>query len=313
MTGKKKQQDLALLDDDFDVDALEPFRAELTEIPIKGHQESMELPLFSLSTKPDTSVYRYENHATGDWIEVTGGPLGRATMHDKDLLLFCISQINQARREGRQHGRKIRFTRNAFFAFAKRNAGGGAYKRFDEMTSRLKTTTVTIRLESGRKQKRLFGFLDSATLLDDGQGGEDVEIILSSHFYDMITNTKQLLTYTDEYFEIRSPNERRLYEIIRKHCGKQPMWECSFEKLYAKSGTRANKREFRRFLKKVVEEQPIPGYYLILGARDKLEVLSDPDGVCKSEHEAGRIAQAKSQAAADSLEAYQEQLSTVER
>ena len=51
----------------------------------------MEHPFYSLSKKPETTVRRYEHK--GNWIEITPSVKGLATIYDKDILIYCISQI----------------------------------------------------------------------------------------------------------------------------------------------------------------------------------------------------------------------------
>ena len=60
---------------------------------------SMEHPLFTLATRPDRRILRYEHgQAT---IEVTPSVKGLATIHDKDVLIYCVSQLMAALNEGR--------------------------------------------------------------------------------------------------------------------------------------------------------------------------------------------------------------------
>ena len=59
----------------------------LDAIP-KDDLASMEHPVFSLSTKPDRRVLRYEHRDVK--IEVTPSMKGLATIFDKDLLIYCI-------------------------------------------------------------------------------------------------------------------------------------------------------------------------------------------------------------------------------
>jgi hypothetical protein len=58
----------------------------------KDDMGPMEHPIFSLSTKPDNAAREYEHNGT----EVTVVPsiLGLATVHDKDILIYCISQLS---------------------------------------------------------------------------------------------------------------------------------------------------------------------------------------------------------------------------
>ena len=55
---------------------------------------SMEHPMFSLSTRPDLRILTYVHN--GAEITVTPSVKGLATIHDKDILIFCISQLMAA-------------------------------------------------------------------------------------------------------------------------------------------------------------------------------------------------------------------------
>ena len=60
----------------------------------KDDMASMEHPLFTLATQPDRRILRYEHgEAT---IEVTPSVKGLATIHDKDVLIYCVSQLMAA-------------------------------------------------------------------------------------------------------------------------------------------------------------------------------------------------------------------------
>ncbi|HRO12990.1 replication initiator protein A, partial [Amaricoccus sp.] len=65
----------------------------------KDDMASMEHPLFTLATRPDRRILRYEHGAAA--IEVTPSVKGLATIHDKDVLIYCISQLMAAVNAGR--------------------------------------------------------------------------------------------------------------------------------------------------------------------------------------------------------------------
>ena len=67
----------------------------------------MENPVFTLSTKPDLRTRRYERGE--NWLSVAPSPAGLATVHDRDVLIYCISQCMAALNEGRQVERRMRF------------------------------------------------------------------------------------------------------------------------------------------------------------------------------------------------------------
>ena len=81
----------------------------------------------------------------------------------------------------------------------------------------------------------------------------DVEITLSDWVFDAIENN-HVLTLNKQYFFLRKPLERRLYELARKHCGSQPKWKCGLELLRDKCGSGSTTKEFRRLLSKIIED-----------------------------------------------------------
>src|SRR3546814_17622302 len=77
----------------------------LDAIP-KADMASMEHPVFSLSTKPDNRTRRYEHNGTV--IEIIPSGKGLATIHDKDILIYCIPQLVATRHPGEQPHRTVR-------------------------------------------------------------------------------------------------------------------------------------------------------------------------------------------------------------
>ena len=63
---------------------------------------------------------------------------------------------------------------------------------------------------------------------------------------------KSVLTLSRDYFRLRKPLERRIYELARKHCGRQPRWQVSVGTLHKKSGSTAPVRVFRAALRKML-------------------------------------------------------------
>ena len=62
----------------------------LDAIP-KDDMASMEHPIFSLSTRPDRRVLSYAHGGVS--VEITPSVKGLATIHDKDVMIYCISQL----------------------------------------------------------------------------------------------------------------------------------------------------------------------------------------------------------------------------
>src|SRR5580658_8743053 len=69
----------------------ELFICDVADAVLKDVMAHMEHPFYSLSKKPDTAVRRYEQN--GNWIEITPSVKGLATIYDKEILIYCISQM----------------------------------------------------------------------------------------------------------------------------------------------------------------------------------------------------------------------------
>ena len=82
---------------------------------------------------------------------------------------------------------------------------------------------------------------------------------------------KQVKTISADYFRLRKPLDRRIYELCAKHCGKQKEWHISLEILHRKSGSMATLRRFRQAIKELVASNDLPDYRLSYD--DKRDVL----------------------------------------
>lgn len=249
-----------------EIDQLELFVAELVDINTKGDMTSMEYPVFALSTKPDTEIYRFENATTGAWLEIVPSVKGRATIFDKDLLLYTVSQLVEAQNRGMNISRKVRVVAYDFLKATGRRTDGKTYQALHEMLARLRGTTFKSNIEEGgtvgtSRTGAVFGFIDDAAVIERDGRMVAIEITLGERLADAVER-RHVLTYDKAYFDLRSPMARRLYEIARKFCGKQASWEISLEKLHARMGARSTLKEFRRSIKKIVNEQVIPGYFI---------------------------------------------------
>ena len=58
-----------------------------------------------------------------------------------------------------------------------------------------------------------------------------------------------MLTLHDDYFRLKTPLERAIYQVVRKHCGEQRMWNIGLAKLQAKVGSKRASRKFRADIK----------------------------------------------------------------
>ena len=108
-----------------------------------------------------------------------------------------------------------------------------------------------------------FGLIESWQIVRRTRAGRmvSVSVTLSDWLYRAVL-AKSVLTLSREYFGLRKPLERRLYELCRKHCGRQAVWRVSVETLLKKSGSSSPRRVFRAMLREIISSDRIPDYQL---------------------------------------------------
>ena len=230
------------------------FVCDIVDAVPKGDMSSMEHPVFSLSTKPDMRPRRY---ARGDnWIEISPSRFGLATVHDRDILIYCISQCMGALNDGRQVAKSMRFKAHDLLVATNRQTSGRGYDLLKDAMRRLQGTQIETNLRQGGKEYfKVFGLIDSAEVVKETREGRmlDVEVTLSDWVFDAIENN-HVLTLNRGYFFLRKPLERRLYEIARKHCGAQREWKVGLDTLRVKCGSGSSLKEFRRLVGKIIDD-----------------------------------------------------------
>lgn len=241
------------------------FLCDLYDYSLKDDNVSMEAPLFTLSTKKDTRIYKWASKDGKRMLEITPSVLGRATQFDKDLLIYVISQLTAALNQGRPDAknRTVRFVVYDFLVSTNKPTGGREYKRMQDGLDRLKGTTIKTNIKTGGMQiKQGFGLIDSWRIIEKSPEDETmiaVEVELSQWFHNAV-QAMEVLTINPNYFRLRKPIERRLYEIARKHCGHQSEFTISLALLLEKTGSTSTRFEFRRSIKEIVKNNLLPDY-----------------------------------------------------
>lgn len=234
----------------------------------KDDLASMEHPLFSLSTRPDLRVLEYLHN--GVEIIVTPSVRGRATIYDKDILIYCVSQLIAALNSGRPVSRKLKLRAHDLLVATNRETSGDSYRRLREAFDRLGGTRITTNIITGDiEQTRGFGLIESWEILRHTRGGRmiSVSVTLSEWLFQAVL-ARSVLTLSRDYFRLRKPLERRVYELLRKHCGRQNEWRVSLGVLHKKSGSSSPIRVFRKMMRDMVLENHLPEYILFLEEND---------------------------------------------
>lgn len=230
------------------------FVCDIFDAVPKGDMASMEHPIFSLSTAPDRRMRRYEHR--GNFIEIRPSADGLATMHDRDVLIYCISQAMAALKNGESVEQVMRFQAYDLLTATNRDTSGQGYRLLKNALERLAGTRITTNIQTGDHEvTRGFGLIESFEIVRESRGGrmQEVEIKLSDWVFNSI-RAAQVLTLHRDYFRLRKPLERRLYELARKHCGNQAEFAISLEVLQKKCGSNSRLKEFRRMVRRIITE-----------------------------------------------------------
>lgn len=233
---------------------------------------SMEHPIFSLSTRPDRRVVSYDHN--GATLTVTPSVKGRATIFDADILIFCISQLMAALNVGRAVSRRLTLTAHDLLTATNRETSGDGYKRLRDAFERLAGTRITTNIVTGQHEVTSgFGLIESWEIVRHSRAGRmvAVAITLSEWLFNAVLS-RSVLTLSRDYFLMRKPLERRIYELARKHCGRQAEWQISVGVLAKKTGSTSPVRVFRAMLREMIRENRLPDYQLTEEPGDILRV-----------------------------------------
>lgn len=270
------------------------FVCDIFDAAPKGDMASMAHPIFSLSTKPDHRMRRYENESGQSYLEVKPSADGLATIHDRDVLIYCISQIMAALNEGQQVSRTVRLKAYDLLKATNRVTDGRGYDGLRAALVRLQGTQIETNIVTGgEEQLDLFSIIDRARIVRETRDGrmQEIEIQLSDWVFNAI-QAHEVLTLHRNYFRLRKPLERRLYELARKHCGKKSEWRISLPVLQRKCGSASTLREFRRLVSNISKQDEahnhipdyairIDGQMVVFHNRHIGEVLDPPSEALK--------------------------------
>lgn len=242
------------------------FIADILDAMPKSDMGSMEHPIFSLSKRPDMTERRYEHN--GNTLEVIPSGRGMANIWDKDILIFCVSQLVAGMNRKREGiSQTVRVTAYELLTATNRHTGGKNYQQLEDALVRLRGTTLKTNLETdGKANRRGFGLIESYEIVErDDERMSAVDIKLSDWLFRAATGL-EVLSLNPDYFRLRGGLERRIYELARKHCGSQPSWKVGIELLQKKVGSRSPQKRFRHAVKQIALSDILPDYRVVFDA-----------------------------------------------
>lgn len=240
------------------------FLTNLADAPVKDERALMEFPFFSLQKRPRTTPFIFDDGTVR--IEIQPGPKGIATIWDKDILIYLTSLVNDRIEQGEDPNRTIRFSAHDFLKMTGRGTGKQAYELFLDALLRLRSTNIATNVESaGERERRGFGWIEDWRVIErTNRNGKRimgaVEVTLNRWMFNAIAKERRVLTINGDYFKLTKGLERRLYELARKHVGRQPEWYIGLNRLADKCGSVDTIRKFRFRIAQIAEDGSLPDY-----------------------------------------------------
>jgi hypothetical protein len=272
-TPNRDEQLLPVKHDEGDL-----FICDVADAVLKDLIPQMEHPFYSLSKKPETAIRRYEHN--GNWLQIIPSVKGLATIYDKDILIYCISQLMEKLKRGKEVGPRLRINSHELLKFTNRGRAGKDYDALCEAIDRLAGTRITTNIRTGEEEQTdSFGLIDAASIRrKHGLDGRLLwaEIKLSDWVFNAI-RSQEVLTLHPDYFRLSRPLERRVYELARKHCGRQKTWQISVEMLLKKSGSQSPVKKFRHMLKHIAKHDHLPDYRVALSEENDMVTFHNRD------------------------------------
>lgn len=256
------------------------FIADGIDLPyVRDDIASMEYPIFALKAG-DTRTLRFD-HNNVKTVITASAEYGRATIFDKDVWIYCVSKLMQAKFKNLPISRNIRFSTYDFLISTNRQTGGSQYEQFKQSLERLSGTRISTEIETGGlRQADFVGLIDNARVIEEDIQGRTVavEITLPNWLYRSVEHN-EVLAISKDYFRLRKPIDRRIYEIARKHCGNKPEWKISLELLHKKTGITDVLRNFRVAINSLAKADVLPDYHVKFEKESDSVIFSnrDPD------------------------------------
>lgn len=236
------------------------FDAVLVDVNPKDDLHTMEQPMFAIMKEKDTAIREFVDRRTGCKTRVIPSVQGLATIWDKDLLIFAVSNLVAARNRGDAIRQEVRVRSSDLFRATRRGDGMAQYTRLRGALERLRGTQIITEIETnGKRHTRPFSWLEDWEIISERDGRVyEFAMQLPMWLYDAIVG-EEALSISADYFKLTSGIERRLYEIGRKHLGRQPEFRISMQRLFEKSGSTAALKSFSCKVRNIAAKQPLPG------------------------------------------------------
>lgn len=184
------------------------FIAESGDLPfIKDDTASMEYPIFALKAK-DTRTIKWDMETSKGVITTIIRPsaeLGRATIFDKDIWIYLISKLIQAKKQGEKVERVVKFQSADFMRATNKSIGGRQFALLKDSLNRLAGTRIETNIKTGDMlEAKGFGLIDSWEIIDKGKNDIplSVAVELPKWLFRSVENY-EVLSISPDYFRLK--------------------------------------------------------------------------------------------------------------
>jgi plasmid replication initiation protein len=151
---------------------------------------------------------------------------------------------------------------------------GQDYKNLWSSLERLHETHVKTNIKAdGVTYTHAFVWLSEIKKVEKGGISLGIEVQVADWLVKRISEEKQLLTFDEDYFELKGGLERWLYLFCRKACGNQREWRESIVSLHKKSASTDELKFFKQRLKRIVAKKDLLDYHLSFGEGESKDML----------------------------------------
>jgi len=248
---------------------LDLFVAFVGDVPMRDERESMSMPMASLGKRKRLKPIEWTSADGKRWCRVSANAThGMATIFDLDIIMWAVSQLNQAVDEGLPTSPTLSFQPYNLLKAINRPVGGEQYRRLDASVKRLAATLIETSVRGdGRTQTASFHWLETVTQdTDDATGSpRGMTLTLPQWLYKAVVEERAVLAVAPDYFRLKGGIERWLYRLARRHAGKQVGgWRFTLRGLWERSGSSQPFNTFARDVRRAVQANALPEYSLEL-------------------------------------------------
>jgi plasmid replication initiation protein len=259
----------------------------------KELQDFMSHNWFAMNKGRTKSIEHYLGKDKSQYVKIYTAGSSISTIWDNDFLLFCITQLRRKMEQGDViTSGKLQFSAYDYLNFRYKKLRGSKqisdesqkkrllkvsgkdYKNLWSSLERLHETHVKTNIKAdGVTYTHAFVWLPDIKKVEKNGMSLGVEVQVADWLVKRISEEKQLLTFDEDYFELKGGLERWLYLFCRKACGNQTEWRESIVSLHRKSASTDELKFFKQRLKRIVAKKDLLDYHLSLGEGESKDML----------------------------------------